>query len=175
MIPHYCLNDLRTILVHVTLNNDMYQDGPSRIWPRSSSKIDSLISHPTCQGDSWRFLLRSDVVNLGRNSLLPRHASKPSAHVNHCPAAPTESTRQMHRLISACAGNSSKLSFQQFVKMYMKHKAKDIDGLDPGRENKHTILTGCCHLILFRGLSDKWMDWELLMISKVGTRVRISL
>lgn len=126
------------------------------------------------QGAAWQ-PERSDVGNPGRNSLLPRHASKPSAHVNHGPAAPTESTRQMRRLISACAGNSSKLSFQQFVKLCMKHKAKDIDGLDPGRENKHTSLPGCCHLILFRGLSDKWMDWGHLRISKVGTSVRISL
>lgn len=98
--------------------------------------------------------LRPDVVNVGRNSLLLRHASKPSAHIHNHPAGPQESIQQMRRLISACAGNSSKLSFQQFVRMYMKHKAKDIDGLDPGRENKHTILTGCYHLILLRQTMD---------------------
>lgn len=64
-------------------------------------------------------------MNLGWNSLLPRQSSKPSARVNTLPAGPRKSTLQVQRLISACAGNSSKLSFPQFVKMYMKHKAKD--------------------------------------------------
>lgn len=59
--------------------------------------------------------------------------------------------------------------------MYMKHKAKDIDELDPGRENKHTVLAGRCQVISFRGLLDKWMDCEHLMIPMVGIRVRISL
>lgn len=100
-----------------------------------------------------------DVVKPGRNSLLPRHSSKPSLMLITIQQAPRWAHLQRRRLISACAGNSSKLSFQQFVKMYMKHKAKDIDWLDPGRENKQTVLIGCCHLILFRGLSDRgWTE-----------------
>ena len=94
----------------------------------------------------------SDVVKLGWSSLLPRQLCKHSVHANTLTAQPRKGIPQMHRLISACAGHRSKLSFQQFVKMHTKHKAKDIDWLDPGRRSKHTVLVGCCHLILFRGL-----------------------
>lgn len=80
----------------------------------------------------------------------------------------------MHGLISACAGNHSKLSLQQFAEVYTRHKERDIDRLDPARGNEHTILVGCCRLILFRGLSGKRMDREHLMIQEVGIRVRTS-
>ena len=83
----------------------------------------------------------SDVVKLGWSSLLPRQLCKHSVHANTLTAQPRKGIPQMRRLISACAGHSSRLSFQQFVKM-----------LDPGRRSKHTVLIECCHLILFRGL-----------------------
>lgn len=95
---------------------------------------------------------RSDVAKQGWSSCLPRQLSKHSVHANILTAQPRKGIPQVRRLISACAGHSSKLGFQQFVKMHTKHKAKDIDWLDPRRGSKHTVLAGCCRLILFRGL-----------------------
>lgn len=106
---------------------------------------------------------------------LPRQSSKHSVLVNNPLAGPEKRTLQMCRLISACAGNRSKPSFQQFVRMYMRHKAKAIDWADPGRGRKHSVLSGCCHLILFRGPSDQQADPGKVMIQNVEIRKSILL
>lgn len=106
---------------------------------------------------------------------LPRQSSKHSVLVNNPLAGPEKRTLQMCRLISACAGNSSKPSFQQFVRMYMRHKAKAIDWADLPWGRKHSVLPGCCHLILFRGLSDQQADSGKVMIQNVEIRKSILL
>lgn len=65
-----------------------------------------------------------------------------TVHVNTPPAGPKKSTPQMHRLISACAGNSSKPSFPQFVKICMRHKAKDTDWTVMEEETNILFLQG---------------------------------
>lgn len=52
--------------------------------------------------------------------------------------------------------------------------ARDIDWLGPGRGKKNSVLVECCPLILFKGLPDQWMDWDHLMIQKMGNMVRTS-
>lgn len=66
---------------------------------------------PRCSRAKSRF----DVVKPGGGSLLPRQSSKHSVHADTLPAGPGKAIPQICRLISACAGNSSKLSFLQFV------------------------------------------------------------
>lgn len=55
----------------------------------------------------------------------------------------------------------------------MRHKAKDIDWVDPGKGRKHTVLQECCHLILFRDPSGQQEDLENGMIQNVETRQSI--
>lgn len=62
----------------------------------------------------------------GEVHFFPRQSSKYSVQVNTFPAEPKKSTQQMHRLISACAGNHSKRSLQQFVEMYTRHTQREI-------------------------------------------------
>lgn len=57
----------------------------------------------------------------------------------------------------------------------MRHKAKAIDWADPGRGRKHSVLSGCCHLILFRGPSDQQADPGKVMLQNVEIRKSILL